>query len=335
MNTSLFDALREGLTLGTVSRLVMLLLFIMLIYATYTYCAVDYISMARKFFNKTIRFLGGRINLAEERYHRNVMIGKFNSKSKKVKHYRFLNDLIIDLELKPRGCTPYEFLWTLIIGSVLVATLAATLIFNNTLLILPISIIAFIGITCGLYTKANLAHDRRIEAVLESENVICNNIKDGVVVAARNAINLMPLEVRDVYRDFIDDVESKNYHIKDALMELNNNLGSIADDFIKKCIVLETEEEKGIAGMFQDIVEINNIKSEIRTDMKRKFEKVAREFMLSVGAIMILMGGEIALYEILFNFYIKNGIGQIILLLDVLVLILEFVYITKQRATAL
>ena len=33
-------------------------------------------------------------------------------------------------------------------------------------------------------------------------------------------------------------------------MELNAQLGSVADDFIKKCIVFEMEEEHGIAGMF-------------------------------------------------------------------------------------
>ena len=291
--------------------------------------------MLRKYGSKLITFLGGRINLAEQKYHRDIVIGKLNTKSKKVKHYRFLNDLTIDLELKPRGCTPYEFLWAIILGSLLVATIMACLVFNNSVLIFPIFPIAFVGITCALYTKANVAHDRRIEAVLESENVICNNIKNGVVVAARNSINLMPLEVRETYRDFIDNVETKNYHIKVALQELNNNLGSVSDDFIKKCIVLETEEEKGIAGMFQDIVEINNIKSEIRTDMKRKFEKVVREFMFGTGAILIMLVAEICLYDILNHFYLRNGIGQCILLVDVLILIIEFVYVTKERASAL
>lgn len=335
MNKSLFDSIADHLTLGNVSRLVMIGLFILMLYALYAYCGVSYMAFIKNWCAKLIQYLGKKIHLMETAYHRDLTIGKINEKQKKVKHYRFLNDLIIDLGLKEKGCTPYEFLWVLILGSLLVGLIMGLLVFNNTFMIIPVTPIAFIGITCALYTKANVAHDRRIESVLESENVICNNIKGGVVVAVRNSINLMPLEVRDTYRDFLDDVESKNTHIRTALLELNNNLGSIADDFIKKCIVLETEEEKGIAGMFQDIVEINNIKSEIRLDMKRRFEKVMHYIYIAVSAIFLFLGGGIAIYPILQNFYFRKPFGQIVLLMDMLVMVLIFVYVTKKRAESL
>ena len=62
--------------------------------------------------------------------------------------------------------------------------------------------IAFAGIMCGLYTKANITHDARIEAIIEAENIISNNIKDGVVVAVRNTIDMMPNLVRAEFEDF-------------------------------------------------------------------------------------------------------------------------------------
>ena len=130
--------------------------------------------------------------------------------------------------------------------------------------------IVFAFILCILYTKANISHDARIEGVIEAENIISNNIKGGVVPAVRNSIDMIPKIVRTEFRDFLDNVEQKNYHISTALMELNNNLGSIADDFIKKCIEFETSEEHGISGMFKDVVEINNVKYKVISQRKIK-----------------------------------------------------------------
>ena len=333
MQKSLFESLQESLTLTNVAHLVVVLFFLMLLYSIYAYCGVDYLVITRKYGAKLINYIGGRINKLEERYHRDLLIGKLNLKSKRVKHYRFLNDLIIDLELKGRGCTPYEFLFILLTGTLLLSTGVACLIFNNAVLIPFVYPIVFIVLVCVLYTKGNVAHDRRIEATLQSENAVCNNIRHGVVVAVRNSIDLIPLDVRDAYKDFLDNVETKNVHIKTALLDLNNNLGSMTDDFIRKCIVLETEEEKGIVGMFADIVEVNNIKSEIRIHMKRKFEEVTFMIAILLGAIMLFLVLFIALYEILQNFYLRNPIGQMIILIDILILVLVYMYILKQRAT--
>ena len=137
------------------------------------------------------------------------------------------------------------------------------------------------------------------------------------------------------FKDFIDNVEHKNYHIRTALMELNNHLGSVADDFIKKCIVFEMEEEHGIVGMFKDIVEINNVKMEMRTEMKRRFEEVKVQFIIGAIMIFLFLGGVIAIYPDVAYFYLKMPIGQIILALDLLIMVAEFVFITYLRAKEL
>lgn len=53
-------------------------------------------------------------------------------------------------------------------------------------MVIPIYPILVVGVFCVLYTKANVAHDARIEAVYEAENIICNNIQLGVVPAVRS-----------------------------------------------------------------------------------------------------------------------------------------------------
>ena len=206
------------------------------------------------------------------------------------------------------------------------------ILFRSLLMAFVLFPIVLAGVICILYTRANVAHDRRIEAIIEAENIICNNIANGVLVAAKQSINVLPTEVRGEFRDFIDNIESKNYHVRTALLELNANLGSVADDFIKKCIVFETEEETGIVGMFRDVVEVNNIKTEMRVEMRRRFEEVKQNFLLGASMILIFLGGVIAIFEDVRAFYFNTLIGQLILALDILILISEFVYITYLRA---
>lgn len=296
---------------------------------------VDLVSLGLNIIRKIVSLSGKTINSKEQKYHRDLAVGKINEKTKRVKIYRFLNDLIIDLGVKKKGATPYEFLAFILVLSLLIALVFCELLFQSTLMAVLMFPIFFTAIMCGLYTKANMAHDLRIEAVIESENIISNNIKDGVVVAVRNSLDLMPAKIRGEFRDFLDNIEHKNLHIRTALLELNNNLGSISDDFIKKCIVFEMEEEHGIAGMFRDVVEINNIKSEMRNEMKRKFEEISMQFVIGAVMIFIFLGGVLAIYPDVRSFYFTSTIGRLILAGDMLILIGEFVYITALKAKEL
>lgn len=293
---------------------------------------VDLLKFGLSVISKFVSLSSKSIYNKEQRYHRDLAVGKINEKTKRVAIYRFLNDLIIDLGLKKRGATPYEFLAFILVLSALVSLVGCELLLGSFLLGIVMFPIIFAAIMCGLYTKANIAHDTRIEAVIESENIISNNIKDGVMVAVRNSIDLMPTVVKSEFRDFLDNIEHKNYHIRTALLELNNNLGSVSDDFIKKCIVFEMEEEHGVAGMFRDVVEINNIKTELRNDMKHKFEEVSAEFIIGALMIFAFLFGVLVIYPDIRDFYLKNIIGNLILGVDFLILIAEFVYITYLRA---
>ena len=273
------------------------------------------------------------IGRSERNYHRDLEIGKINEKMGRVKLYRFLNELTIDLGLKEMGCTPYELLFLSLAGTFVVTLVVCRALFGNFWMAIIMFPIAFVGYMSVLYTKANIAHDARIEDVIEAENIISNNIKNGVVVAVRESLNVIPVSVRGVFKDFLDNIEHKNYHIKTALLELNQQLGTVSDDFIKKCIVFETEEEHGIVGMFKDVVEMNNIKMELRTEMKRQFEEVVNEFIIGASMIFLFLGGVLAIYKNVAHFYLRTPLGQIIIAIDILIIISEFVYITYLRAT--
>ena len=288
-----------------------------------------------KFLKWLLHVCGKFINKRETIYRRDLVVGKKEKKRNTVKIYRFLNDLTIDLGLKQKGATPYEFLFIVAV-CVLFGTIAlCQVLFGSVVMAIIMYPIVFAAVICILYTKANIAHDTRIESVIEAENIICSNITNGVVIAIRNSIDVMPNQIRGAFRDFLDNIDHKNYHIRTALMELNAQLGSVADDFIKKCIVFETEEEKGISGVFTDITEINNVKMEMRTEMKRRFEEVKTQFIIGGTMIFVFLGGVLAIYPDVAHFYLKTPIGQIVIAIDILIVVMEFVYITYLRAKEL
>lgn len=296
---------------------------------------LPFFKLVLSFINFLLSIFGKFINKQEENYHRDLAIGRIDEKRKTYKLYNFLNELIIDLGLVRTGVTPYELLFIVCTLTFIVTAILCKIVFGSFLMTIVMFPVVIIGVFCVMYTKANLAHDQRIENVIEAENIICNNIKVGVVVAVRDSLDVLPKEIRTDFKDFIDNIEQQNYHIKTALLELNAHLGSVADDFIKKCIVFEMEEEHGIAGMFQDIVEINNINLEMRTEMKRKFEEVKSEFKIGATMIFAFLGGVLAIFPNVREFYFSTWVGQLIIAIDVLLLILEYVYITYLRAQEL
>lgn len=293
------------------------------------------IQLAKEFIRLITKLFGRFINKQEEAYHRDIEIGKITEKKTKVKLYKFLNELIIDLGMLESGITPYELLTITCILVFVVTTIICKMLFASFGMTFIMTPIAIVGTFCVMYTKANIAHDARIENVIEAENIICNNIRAGVVVAVRESLDVIPKDIRIHFKDFLDNVEQKNYHIKTALLELNLRLGSVSDDFIKECIVFELEEEHGISGMFQDIVSINNINMEIRNELKRIFEECKLEFVTGACMIFAFLIGVIAIFENVRVFYFETVIGHMILAVDVLLLILEFVYITALRAKEL
>jgi len=326
---SSLNTIEGAVTLTIISILVLTLLIIVRI------TRLPVIELVHKVVSKIMELIGKAIHKRESTYHRDIEIGKIDEKRTSVKIYRFLNDLIIDLNMKYTGITPYELLFITLSLVFVATTLLCKIVLDNVFMTVLLTPIMVVAVFCIMYTKANIAHDARIEAIIEAENIICNNIKIGVVAAIKECLPTLPEQVRPDFSNFIDNIEYKNYHVKAALQELNAKLGGMADDFIKKCIVFETEEEHGIVGMFADVVEVNGIKSKIRINMKRKFEQAMNDFKIGAGMIFAFLGGVLVIYPDIRDFYFKTVIGQLILCADMLLLITEYVYITYLRAKEL
>lgn len=288
-------------------------------------------STAKKLTSKSLSAIGRKVRKSERDYHRGCEIGQYKKTGFRVKFYDLLNDLTIDLGMKVKGTTPYELFFFILAFSVMLTMFSSLILFSS----LFVGFIAYpfvcVGVICALYTKGNVAHENRINAVIEAENIICNNIESGVRVAVRNSITSFPKDVQAEFQDFLHELDDSTF-ITTALLNLNDKLGSIADKFISKCIKFELYEEHGTAGTFKDIVEMNTYKTQTRIRMSRSFEQVMNEFKICAGLIILFLTGVLAIYPFVRNFYFTNFIGQLLLLGDLLLFILEFVIITYLRA---
>lgn len=293
------------------------------------------VAIVSKLSKWTVKVFYRRVTRAEVKYKRDIEIGKINSKNKRVKIYRFLSELIIDLKLSEYDVKPYELLATVTTATLLIVSIASQLVLGSAWYTFILSPIGVVTVFCIMYTKANNAHDQRIEAVLEAENIISNGISAGVVASIRANVMALPKQVRPDFEDFLDNIEYKKYHVRTALLELNNRLGYIADDFIKKCITLELDEQKGTADIFKEVVEINNTKLELRRQQKRNMAKVTTEYKIGASMIIIFLVGTMVIYKNVRVFYFTTGIGKIVLIIDILMFLGEYVYMTAQKAKEL
>lgn len=299
------------------------------------YAGVSLVGFVRKGISKFAYIVGKGVSKKEKQYHRDIEIGKLNNKARRVKIYRFMKDLIVDLNLDYTGITPYELVWFIATGSLILSWIVSSLFFTTTVIMILVYPICLGGVTCLMYTKANIAHENRIGAVIDSENIICNNISNGVLVAVKQNINIIPEETRPYFRDFIDNVEIKNYHIKTALLELNSQLGPMSDDFIKKCIAFELKEERGLGDMFQDVIEINNIKKDLRIEMKHELEAKVNEIRISTVLITVFLFVILAIYPMVRSLYFNTIGGNVLIVIDIFLLIVVYVITTIVRATEL
>ena len=128
------------------------------------------------------RLVGKKISRLEANYERGVQIGRIGDNSHKAKRHQKLNDLIIDLGLKKKGVTPYELYFFTNCVAVILSLIFGMLLFGSLTLSAISYLLIMPAIMSALDTKANVAHDNRIEDVMLAENIISNIMFEMVMV---------------------------------------------------------------------------------------------------------------------------------------------------------
>lgn len=234
-----------------------------------------------------------------------------------------------------RNISPYVFLAVVTVAAVGSGTLVSVLLLGNILFAIIMIPVSEAAILAYYYTKANKRDRYRIKALLEAINTVSSNMKGGVVPAVHESLNSIDASVRYMFTDFLDAVEARNTHVITALNDLRRDMEPVGDDFIRKVITFEQGEERGLADVFKDVIEVNNMKIRMMQKQEAAFKKVEFDFKVSTLGIFGFLAGVLAIYGDVRQWYFGTGLGSLILVIDMVLLLAEYVYMVSLRARAL
>lgn len=234
-----------------------------------------------------------------------------------------------------REISPYVFLTVVTLASLGLGILVSVLFLGNVFFAFIMVPICEAALLAFYYTKANKRDRHRIKALLEAINTVSSNMKGGVVPAVRESLNSIDASVRYMFLDFLDAVEVRNTHVVTALEDLRQDMKPVGDDFIRKVKTFEQGEERGLSDVFKDVIEVNNMKLRMMQKQEDAFKKVEFDFRISTMGIFGFLIGVLAIYADVRTWYFSTSIGSLVLVIDAVLLLAEYVYMVSLRARAL
>ncbi|MDR2711604.1 MAG: hypothetical protein LBB91_00635 [Clostridiales bacterium] len=203
-----------------------------------------------------------------------------------VKYNRMVEDFLKSFNL----AIPLETA-TSLIGILFVVLV---ILFSLFLKSVTASLIIGVSFMIALFTlfsrESRVRRAARAEAIADAEDAICPMAKDGVLIAIKKVMETeeyIHKSIRPYFREFIDNCELRGYSFRQAMWQLNRQLGSRFDNFAEKAITFEYNERKGMADVFLDIVDENAVLREINAQKEDIFKKMNRDFLMKTMLIIL------------------------------------------------
>ena len=219
----------------------------------------------------------------ERRKKEAIVVSKENLISR---YNRFVENVIIDLQLP---LTLESFTSTLCVGFVILVLMVLILMKNVTLsLVIAVSI--FIGLATLFVMRSQKLKAEKMENIMDAEDIICPLAHEGVFVAIKKVMQndeYIHESIRPYFAQFINNCENNGYSFRQAMEQLNRQLGSKFDNFARKAMIFEYNERKGMADIFMDVVDENAILREINVKKDKVFRKMNRDFLLKTLIILL------------------------------------------------
>lgn len=250
---------------------------------------INFLADIRHFFNILFDSLWGNL----EKYNikrRTERIKRENIVRRKenliVKYNRLVEGFLKSFNLG----IPLETATSLIGIVFVVIVLFFTLFLRNITVSLIIAVSVMIALFTWFSLESRMRRVARAEAIADAEDAICPLARDGVLLAFKRVMETeeyIHKEIRPYFQEFIDNCETRGYSFRQAMWQLNRQLGSRFDNFAEKAIIFEYNERKGMADVFLDIVDENAILREINAKKEDLFKKMNRDFMMKTLLIIL------------------------------------------------
>lgn len=207
-------------------------------------------------------------------------------KSKKYRFYCLMNEILAAFGFRERGITVEGFVVTLAVLSILLAFVVAALI-SKVFVFFILAPALFVVLIAAVFLMSRMKVQRRKQMLLDSMDILCSVMTDGILKAVKENTAQFPEEVRFYFENFIKNVELLNISIPKAVNILNSDIGSLYDEFCDAVITYERNRAKGMEELFNFYI-IENSKTLARDrEVKRISDEVNMDFFATTGCIIL------------------------------------------------
>lgn len=312
------------------SRIILLITIVAIVAGVYffSFQLQKFLSSAGMSISKKIGTFSTSREYAVQRYvylHRSSLIAKL---------YNWINEQLIAAGMKRVGVTPvgYMLFW----GTISAITAIVIGIICNLNVFLYVVIFFILVAVFLVATRVFVAGkmEKREADVMDALDLIIPEIGSGVKNAiARYVDNFSPSLQQD-FKIFLSNIQDRGMSFEDAMFILADSLGNIFKDFAQKAVFYEALGEEDMRGIFDDIVETNRQRRELRYNNNLEFGVLRLSFIISagitIGYFIFLMATDwFSRY-----FFLTTTWGNILLVAIVLTIfgVLSYIATIKSRA---
>lgn len=250
------------------------------------------------------------------------------------KIYKFVNRQIIALGLKKDGVTVtgYMLFWAFV--SAILSFVICLLIQAPLLVILLFPVVYTITLFVLRAVIADKLQAQEMH-VMDAVDIIIPTIMDGVKISIIQHMNNYHESIRGDFLQFESDIQDRGLSFEDAMISLSDRLGPVFEQFAVKSIYFERVGDKNMRDIFTDIIEVNRLRRVLREKNKEAFFQLKRDFgissLLCLGYFCFLMVTDT--WSRLF--FLQNLAGNILLFVDILIVVIVYIYIQIIQSSSL
>lgn len=312
------------------SRVILIITIVAIVAGVYffSFQLQKFLSSAGTSISKKIGTFSTSREYAVQRYvylHRGSIIAKL---------YNWINEQLIAAGMKRVGVTPvgYMLFWGTIaaITSIVIGILCNLNVFLYVVIFFIL--VAVFLVATRIFVAGKM--EKREADVMDALDLIIPEIGSGVKNAiARYVDNFSPSLQQD-FKIFLSNIQDRGMSFEDAMFILADSLGNIFKDFAQKAVFYEALGEEDMRGIFDDIVETNRQRRELRYNNNLEFGVLRMSFIISsgitIGYFIFLMATDwFSRY-----FFLTTTWGNILLVAIVLTIfgVLSYIATIKSRA---
>lgn len=263
-------------------------------------------------------------------HNKNIQKAAITSKKTfaKGKTYKKVNKIIFNLGLE--DVTVEGFLCGLFLGA-LVIGFAFAFITRSILFFIFSTIASFVLLYTLTYMAASEGHFKREFAIMDAIDLIIVNMKDGVLKAVKENIEMFNPIVKEDFLIFIEDMYEYKIPVEEALDSLGERLGPGFTKFKEKAKEFEAKGRAGMLETFQDDMNENMYR---RMDLRELLDTIREAnlgFAMALGVCGLLAFALIGSNEGLRNSLLFTTPGRIILIINLIFVIAAFAYLQSLR----